>query len=556
MVFGGLLWLIALSLAWRGSEAKLYVTKVRPKYIRLPEKEDISMRELRHALHRRGLRSDHIPFIHFDQAECPMEVMRLPLGFFDEFFNEQQLVEITLNANLKTLLNGKFRRGMVFQDKQRMKEKLALVRMKLGFLRADNLGDQIDRVIERVPSSLYRFLNPFTALSSTTFKATAQGFMRLFYLGRGSLQQLSTETQSSVMATFNELSALRNSPNRLFAAGRLLIGLSRRYDDLANLFRDRIRQFVYELQNVVDEVRAKTLVTKAHLTRFVAAQGLPTKTAFATEATWRIILPQSLITSSTIAEQMATISSDAAAVLDDQRTREQDRNRLDRALSKSNMNVAATMVNDLLSRLFYWASTMQDLVSSLNDSVTARIALLSSDLPTPVARTFRRAEKRTGQLTRAVTSLIAKAFALLMTSAAFNAHVDPYTTLVTISRRVATLLPHIFAETTKLSEKLRRNNANAAAEIATQANQNEDNLQGLGQPKRQGDPTADVWLVKSRQGPWRRKPQSTSTDSSSSTGSFDSTDSLDSTSLLSSHLTLSSQSSLTRSSSSASHSSY
>lgn len=469
MISRYVLLLVGLLPWWGGSEGKLYVTKVRPKYFELPEKETVSFRELRRVLHRKALRTDHIPFIHFDQAETPMEVMRLPVKFFDQFFNEQQLIEITLNENLKTLLNGKFRRKLVLQNHQLMKEKLALVRMKLGFLRADNLGDRIDRVIERIPTRLYRFLNPFTALASEKFKATLQGVMRLFYLGEGTVCQFSAEIQTSVTATFHQISSLHNSPHRLFATGQLLISLARRYSSLGDLFRDRIHQFVGELQNMVSSTMAKTVATKARLLHHNTGpqnEQLATKSATSMDTQWKRAVNDVLGSSDSIAQEISALTRTTAAAFQDRLIIIRGLLQLDRRHLKRELGTVLNFVQDVLERIAQWAFSLQTLVSRPNGLLGAKLSLFPCGLVQSLAVILARTEQHVAETLRKISSHVADVLAVLATLSLFRTTTAPrYTFIITVMRTLQTRLPTVFETITQLSENMLQGNAAAARAI-------------------------------------------------------------------------------------------
>lgn len=259
------------------ADANLYVLKRIPGKkdakkisVKLRDQESISHRRLIRTLGRKGLSAQHLPSLGFDEIETPMEMMRLSLEFFQDYFNDEQLYQVTQNAKLSGVLDGSFTKELELVDAALMSQKLNTIQTKLGLLNAATLGDRIDAIIEALPPSLYRFLNPLTALMSPRFKATVEGFARLFYLSGGVASDLTTETAEAVRKTLQKLADLGTGHNRIFAAAGLLRSLVTDYPDLAKVFKERVQQLQGELGYFVSQIREKVYQLEAKMTRQAA----------------------------------------------------------------------------------------------------------------------------------------------------------------------------------------------------------------------------------------------------------------------------------------------
>ncbi|PJF17414.1 hypothetical protein PSACC_02781 [Paramicrosporidium saccamoebae] len=263
-------------LAFAGlASAKLYIKKGETEYVlKFPEEESLSEDVVRHTLRKAKLSMNLLGNMHFDRATSGMEVVRLPLTFFENWLNEEQLAQIVLNDGLSDLLDGEILQ-YDFKDALLVQNKLSSLHMKLGMLDANNMGDRLDRIIERIPTRLYPYLSPLAALISPKFKGTVKGFARLFHISMSLVETLSANGRIVLASVLRELPALHSSPSRIFTVAQLLADLVIKNPSLGLTIGTRIAQLCGEIQNISTLLRSKaelahkTSMTKEHKTAVV-----------------------------------------------------------------------------------------------------------------------------------------------------------------------------------------------------------------------------------------------------------------------------------------------
>jgi hypothetical protein len=246
--------------------AELYVKNSGKRVsVKLPKVENIRDKvftnAVTNALIKAGLAKSDNPAasIHFDRAADPMEVLSLPFSFFESTLTVQQVGEIVLNKNLESILNGDVFEEEEIQDKLALKSKVQAIRLKMGLINIDTFGDRFDEILARLPTTLYGFLSPFSALRSPKFMATATGFARLFLISLHTVRALGADVQAVVEHVLRNLSQLENSSNRVFAVAQILILLLKENPSLGEAFSSRVNQLTAELDSLVQTLNAKAM---------------------------------------------------------------------------------------------------------------------------------------------------------------------------------------------------------------------------------------------------------------------------------------------------------
>ena len=244
--------------------AELYAVKGdKDVTIKLPKVDNMSDRAFAKALYNAGLKADNqAASIHFDRAKDPVEVLSLPISFFESTLTTQQVGEIVLNKNLRTIVNGKVLADAEEENKLAWKHKVNSFRLKLGLINIDTAGDKVDAIIRRIPTGLYQFLSPLTALISPKFKPTLKGFARLFCISVTFVDDLGVDLQVAVQKVLRDLVRLQNSPNRVFAVTQTVIELLQENPALGSTLSSRVAQLSRELHNLSQTLSSKALMAQ------------------------------------------------------------------------------------------------------------------------------------------------------------------------------------------------------------------------------------------------------------------------------------------------------
>lgn len=224
----------------------------------LPQRESISPHNLMASMSALRLTPSIMDRVHFDRASEPMEVMRLPLGFFQHSLTAHQLTEIILNERLVDLVKGRFSTSKL-QNPRLMRNKLAQLRLKLGLLSADTIGKDMDRVMERLPTSLYEFLSPLAALASPAFKCTIVGLARLFHLSLFHSRKWS----SSIQDTLETLARLAGNPGRIFTIADGIAEMAIRHPQVGPGAGMRVGRLAGEIHTLSELLRRNHQMNKS-----------------------------------------------------------------------------------------------------------------------------------------------------------------------------------------------------------------------------------------------------------------------------------------------------
>ena len=220
--------------------------------------------------------------IHFDRATSCMELMSLPLSFFQDSLTPIQLNEIFLNKALGDL-TGKFIKGR-FEDHDLMDAKMDALKKKMSAMTVASLGENHDAVVAAVPSSWYKFLHPLTAIMSNSFNITKRSLAQLFCVSRSVLKSLTVGLFRNVKGVFSTITSLGITPGRVFTIASLLIGLINAFPTLSSLaFGVRIQDYVQGLKllgqalNVLSNFVTKTVTKDTSMTIDTAQSLLPVR---------------------------------------------------------------------------------------------------------------------------------------------------------------------------------------------------------------------------------------------------------------------------------------
>lgn len=232
-----LAWLASLGAVTRAQVYILHVGNV-PVALNFPRVDNVPITVVEDQLKKFNLDLHGMEKIQFDRAAKCMDVMRLPLCFFQDSLTPEQLIQIILNDKLKPLIASKREPSLLrkVDDKDLLKLKLDALHRRLSLLDRDNLGPNQDEVVRRLPTSLYRFLHPYVALTADTFKCTIKGIIRLFEISwetvKKLVSKLRTAVYSAIQATVEAVQKFKKD-ERVIRVARILGPIVRQIPDLA-----------------------------------------------------------------------------------------------------------------------------------------------------------------------------------------------------------------------------------------------------------------------------------------------------------------------------------
>lgn len=178
--------------------------------------------------------------IHFDFAENCLEVISLPLVFFQEHLTPEQLTEILLNKTLRPIIENTLGEHYKFRNDALIDNKRQAIKNRLGLLTIQNLGGFHDAVVASVPERWYRHIHPLTALLSRSFKPGIINYARLFHISFPGLKSISLSLIGVVKATLKQLEELGVTPARVFQVVQILVGLLIQFPVLAAMIGIRV----------------------------------------------------------------------------------------------------------------------------------------------------------------------------------------------------------------------------------------------------------------------------------------------------------------------------
>lgn len=193
----------------------------------LPPVEDLMFRELAETMERAKIPLTALDKMHFDAASSALEILCLPEVFFEQYLQPAQLTELILNPVMENVLEGNYlqKEGRTIKARDATKRKIHHIYTQLEFLTPEQLGPQHDAVIARIPTKLYRFLSPITAVLARTVQTTFSAFFNLFSLSLRTCVRVGRATAHALMRAFRTLRDLGITPLRVFKYLEVLLSL-------------------------------------------------------------------------------------------------------------------------------------------------------------------------------------------------------------------------------------------------------------------------------------------------------------------------------------------
>lgn len=207
--------LLSLSLLLSSLLAELIVyigDEIGGQVINFAKLDDLPVMEVIRTLNRHRLSLNDLSLLHFHKVTDPMELIRLPLIFFQELLTPEQLIEIILNDRLGVLLEhrrSRKLRALVGETGSVGQQKVKCLHRSIEKLDVSNLGPHREAVVARIPTRLYKYLTPYVALISRSFQATFKGFKSLFDITFHSLRELAAHLKAMVMEGLHLLERIR-----------------------------------------------------------------------------------------------------------------------------------------------------------------------------------------------------------------------------------------------------------------------------------------------------------------------------------------------------------
>lgn len=199
--------------------------------------EDVPIHMIERQLRDRGYQLDFLNHLNFDQVTNVMDLMRFPRTFFEESFNVEQLVQVVMNDNLREVVKNTFlhKSGSGIKDRGLMKTKLKIIHGKLALLTPQNLGARHEAVIGRIPSSLYFYLEPITALLARTGKRSCKALKNLFHITAQTIAKLVLNAGTALLATIKAIKSTGLTPYRIFQIADRFLDLLIAYPIIGDL---------------------------------------------------------------------------------------------------------------------------------------------------------------------------------------------------------------------------------------------------------------------------------------------------------------------------------
>lgn len=262
------------------ASAELYFTLNRDRSrvtLELPEVEDLTFRGLAEELKKQSLSIDALDSLHFDAADSALEVLRLPEVFFQQYLRPTQLTELILNPAMEEVLEGNYlqKSGRSIKARDATKRKIRHIYAQLDSLDPRQLGPQHDAVVARIPTRLYRFLSPATAVLARTCKTTFSALFQLFRLSFRTCVVVGRTTAHALMTAFRALRALGVTPLRVFETLHILLQLLQLAPNL-HIMAPRVFELATELEQFTTElIDSMTAVEGAFVKRIDASPTPP-----------------------------------------------------------------------------------------------------------------------------------------------------------------------------------------------------------------------------------------------------------------------------------------
>jgi hypothetical protein len=243
--------------------AELYIPKGRDDvFVKLPDVEDCVDTKLYPLLFKSGLAVSDLSLMRFDRAVDAMEVLALPLTFFQNYMTDEQLQEIILNDKLKGVISGKFHKTKDLEFPKVMEQKVKEINGRLKDLTPAKLETNLDFIVAKIPSSQYQNVSPLTLLTSNSFKPSIKNYSRLFGITRQVLSSLALRLKSFVGKMLKALKKLASGPNRAFAAAKIVLEVLSKYPQLASILGARSTQLTNELAMITNALSQKNFMVK------------------------------------------------------------------------------------------------------------------------------------------------------------------------------------------------------------------------------------------------------------------------------------------------------
>lgn len=187
------LWGLVASLV----SARLLISdsKGRESELRLP-KEGLGAEDLRAKLRHQTIR--------FDRATLS-DLFRLPMSFYRELLDTQEIVDIVTNKRLRSLFDGSWvdslakksrsrRRNAKRQSKAHaMQKRVDAILRQIATVAPGDLGDDLEHFVAAVPTAAYRYLHPAVALLSDSMSESRGALASLFHLEKRDVETVVNE---------------------------------------------------------------------------------------------------------------------------------------------------------------------------------------------------------------------------------------------------------------------------------------------------------------------------------------------------------------------------